>query len=55
MTNHPNEKGQDEKVLKELIQLFINEMDIKYGLCCVGDGGRSREKIEEISLTEKFK
>ena len=51
MTNHPYEKGADEKVLKQLIQLFINEMDLKYGLCCVGDGGRSREKIETISLT----
>ncbi|MCX6991325.1 MAG: hypothetical protein NTX49_09750, partial [Chlamydiae bacterium] len=50
MTNHPNEKGADERVLKEHIQLFINEMDVKYGLCCVGDGGRSREKIEIISL-----
>jgi len=50
VTNHPNEKGTDERVLKELIQLFINEMDVKYGLSCVGDGGRSREKIETISL-----
>lgn len=51
VANLPQKKTEDEKPLKNIIQMFIDEMESKYGLYCTGSGGRTREKIELISLT----
>ena len=50
LTNHPYSKTEEQKAFRNLIQDFINEMDLKYGLICTGDGSSGHDKITSISL-----
>ena len=50
LTNHPDSRTEEHKAFRGLIQDFINEMDLKYGLMCTGDGSSGHDKITAISL-----
>ena len=50
LTNHPYSKTEEQKAFRNFIQDFINEMDLKYGLICTGDGSSGHDKITSISL-----
>ena len=50
LTNHPDSRTEEQKAFRGLIQDFINEMDLKYGLMCTGDGSSGHDKITAISL-----
>jgi hypothetical protein len=51
LTGNSDMREQGYAVSNEFIQSFINEMDLKYGLYCTGQGGQANEKIEKIALT----
>jgi len=50
LTNHPYTITEEQQAFGDMIQNFINEMDLKYGMTCTGDGSSKKEKVTSISL-----
>ena len=50
LTNHPYTITEEQQAFGDMIQNFINEMDLKYGMTCTGDGSSKQEKVTSISL-----